>query len=354
MSNVGSTLLDCEDVQLEITSLYNTCNHAFLQRESQFLQYIMSEQNRSGIQQEIFPGRGKLKTVKFRYDQKATADSFSDVDDCNLTCEAGDPVGDLSHTVDVDPCLKTRSAIETYDAVTLSRICRDNMSFIMNRINILASGLEAAIATKFAEDAVAMIGNWASDVTVEDGHVLHLATRISGGNIDPRFPQTLDHAVRKTGYCGPHAIFGSSILALDTELLNVGCCSTSGIDLFASLQRWGKTTAWDPYVVAALNGDDHNALLAMLGAIQPIFVNLGSEANFEGISGPRATNFEVIPMLTPRYGIPFDLVISNNCGALSFYLETSGHLTGMPLDMFPVGDVYEGVNFVNQITVDNP
>lgn len=356
MSNVGSNLLECPDVQAELDSEFLTCDPATLHRESQFAQFINSDANKSGIQQTLFPGNGKWLNAVLRYDQKADPNDFEDVDDCGIVCTQTDQVGDLSYNVQVDPCLKLRKG-EKIDAITLARVCRDNFSWVMRRINILASALEAKIASKFAEDAVALIGKWATDVTPtvgSTGQVLQLATRIaSTTNVDPRFPSTLSLAAMKTGYCGPHAIFGSSILWQDTDLLNVGCCSSTGIDLFASLQRYGKTTAWDPYVVAALNGDDRNALMVQLGALQPIFANLGSQHNFEGISGPRATNFEVIPMVTPRYGFPFDLVISNNCGELSYTLETSPHLVAMPLDMFPVGDVMEGVNFVNEIQVTN-
>lgn len=353
MSNVGSTLLECPDVQGELDSAYITCGHATKHRESPFLQAIMSPQNRSGIQSILVPGRGKLKTVVWRYDQKLPVSAIEEIDSCDLTCSSENRVGDLSKTDEIDPCLKQHYD-EGITVIELARICRDNPTFIMDRINIAAATLEAAVATKFAEEAVALIGKWASDVAGVTGNTLALATQLTGtANLDPRFPSRLNMATMKTGYCTPQMIFGSSILWEATDNLNIGCCAQSGLDLFLALQRYGKVTAWDSYIVAAMNGDDRNALLTQLGSMQPVFANLGSDAAFSPIVGAAATNFEVIPMVTPRYGIPFDLTLSNNCGTLSWSLDTSSKLFAAPLDMFPVSDVYEGVNFVNQIQVVN-
>jgi len=355
MSNVGSTLLECPDVQAELDSYYQTCNHAMLHRESPFLQWLMSEQNRSGIQQEIYPGNGKLKNVVLRYDQKIPVSSVTEVDDCNLNCSSDNRVGDLSTTISIDPCIKDHYD-EGISAIELARICRSNDAYVMSRINYAAAALEAKIATKIAQEAVDLIGKWAGDVTpLTGGNALQVATRLAGGiNLNPTFPSRINMAAKRTGYCAPIGIFGSSILYEDTDNLNIGCCADSGYNLFAALQRYGKVTMWDSYIVAALNDDDRNALMTQLGAMQIIFANLGSEANFENIVSARGSNFEVLSMVTPRYGIPFDLTVSNNCGALSWSLDTVSKLTAAPLDMFPVGDVYEGVNFVNEIQVTNP
>lgn len=353
MSNVGSTLLECPDVQGELDSAYVTCGHATKHRESPFLQFLMSPQNKSGIQSVLVPGRGKIKTVVWRYDQKISVASINEVDDCDLVCTTDNRVGDLSKTDEIDPCLKQRYT-EGISAIELARICRDNPTFIMDRINIAAAALEAAVATKIAEEAIALIGAWASDVAGVTGNTLAVATRLSGGNPSPRFTSELNLAAMKTGYCAPQAIFGSSLLWQDTDLLNTGCCAASGIQLFETLQRYGKVTMWDSYIVAAMNADDRNALMTQLGAMQIVFANLGSEASFAPIVGAAATNFEVIPMVTPRYGVPFDLTLSNACGQLSWDLTTSSKLFAAPLDMFPVDDLYEGVNFVNQIQVVNP
>jgi len=91
-----------------------------------------------------------------------------------------------------------------------------------------------------------------------------------------------------------------------------------------------------------------------LGALQMLVFTLGTEAGFSPIASASASNFEILPLVTPRYGIPFDLVVSNNCGTLSLIATTSTKLVGMPFDMFPSGDVMDGVTFANIIEVVNP
>ncbi|MFI5204289.1 MAG: hypothetical protein ACHQF2_07310 [Flavobacteriales bacterium] len=356
MSNVGSSLLQCEDLQAELDSKFLTCNHAMLHRESPFTQFIMSDQNRSGIQQTLVPSEGKFLNAVLRYDQKPLLSTISEVDDCNQVCSAGTPVGDLSATYQVDPCIKLRTTTESITAMALSRVCRDNMDYVINRINIMAAALEAKVAEKFAEDAVALIGNWASDVSpLTGGITLQVATRLTGGiNLNSNFPSKINMAAKKTGYCGQIGIFGSSELYEAWDNLNVGCCADNGINLFEMMRRYNKAVMWDSYIVAALNEDDRNALMTQLGAMQPVFANMGSTPEFRNVSGPGSRDFEMFSMTTPRYGIPFDLTITNTCGNLSWTLETSPWLFAAPLDMFPVTDVYEGVNFVNQIQVTNP
>lgn len=357
MSNVGSSLLQCEDVQMELDQKFLTCNHAMLHRESPFTQFIMSDENRSGIQTNLVPSAGKFLNAVMRYDQKPSVSAITEVDDCNLVCSTENRVGDLSATYQVDPCIKFRYS-EGISAPELARVCRTNRDFIVNRINIMAAALEAAVATKFAEEAVGLIGKWASDVAPTVGsteQVLQVATRLTGGiNLNSNFPSKINMAAKKTGYCGQIGIFGSSELYEAWDNLNVGCCADNGINLFEMMRRYNKAVMWDSYIVAALSADDRNALMTQLGAMQPVFANMGSTPEFADVSGPSSRDFEMFSLTTPRYQIPFDLTMSNTCGVLSWTLETSPWLFAAPLDMFGVGDVYEGVNFVNQIQVTNP
>lgn len=356
MSTVGSTLLACPDVQAELTSFFNTCGHVG-HRESPFLQFITSGENQTGINQVINPGGGKNRTLVLRYDQKIAASAIQEVSSCALNCSSDNKVGDMSKTYDMDPCEKLEYS-EGYTWFDLISICRDNETFLMSRINAAAMALEARIAQKTAEESVDLIGAWATDVEANTGlnlagSVLEVPTLLTGTqNLNPRFTSKIRGAMDLTGYCGDRAIFGSYQLWEATDNLNIGCCASTGLDLFASLQRYGTTTMFDSYVTAAY-GSALMSIATQLQALQLLVFTVGRAANFSPIVGPAASNFEVIPMTTPRYGIPFDLTLSNNCGEFSFTVSTSTKLVDMPIDMFPVGDVQEGVNFVNQIQVTN-
>lgn len=353
MSTVSSSLLACPDVQAELTNYFATCGHASFVRESPFLQMITSAENTLGINQIVNPGGAKTRTVVLRYDQKIPVSAVEEITSCELECTATTKRGDASAEYSMDICNKIKVE-EGWNIYDLTAICRTNEQFLTSRINAMASALEEKIAQKTAEESVALIGNWASDVAGVTGDVLEVATKQSGGvNVNPYFLPKISLAAKQTGYCQPIGIFGGSELYLSADMLNVGCCVDAGFDLMGVMQRYGKSVAWDPYVVSAF-ASDNISLMTQLGALQMLVFTLGSEAGFSPIASGSATNFEILPLVTPRYGIPFDLVVSNNCGTLSLIATTSTKLVGMPSDMFPTGDEMDGVTFANIIEVVNP
>lgn len=351
MSNVTSALLECEDIQVELDNYFLTCSHT-AHRPSPFLQFIYSDSNRSGLEFQVAPGGNKVKTIVARYDQKVPVSSVTTVTSDSLDCTAGSPVGDLSATYTIDPGVYLQ-AKESYDILDLTRICRTNETFIMSRINAMVEAVEAKIATQTAVEAKALVGNWASDVANVTGDALQVKTVLNGTvTPDPRFVSQINMAQMKTGYCSATGIFGSSTLYEATDNLKAGCCAATGYDLQAFLDAYGKVTAWDPYVEAAFNSQ-LIALSTQVGAMQLLTYTMGMEGNWPMIGGAGKSNYEIIDITSPRYGIPMDLVVTNNCGLLTIQVRVSTKLVAAPVDMFPVGDKQEGVNFVNIIQVAN-
>ena len=62
-------------------------------------------------------------------------------------------------------------------------------------------------------------------------------------------------------------------------------------------------------------------------------------------------NYHHQTIVSPKTGLPYDLIIKDDCGAISINVVGTFDLKGMPSDMFATGDNMEGVNFVNQIEV---
>jgi hypothetical protein len=346
----SSTLLNCPDVQLELNSFFQTCNINTLGRESTFLTMVTSPENTSGINQIVNPGGAKTRTVILRYDQGIPVAEVEEVEECNLDCGATTQRGDASAEYSMNICEKIKVS-EGYNVYDLANICRSNQDFIAARLNAMAGALEQKLAQKTAEEAVSLVGKYAEDVLNVTGDVLEVQTKKNDGSLNPYFLPNIDLASKQTGYCAPIGIFGGAELYLSTDLLNVGCCSVDGIDLMGVMSRYGKAVAWDPYIVSAFSSNDIS-LMTQIGAMQLLTYTVGSEASFSPLASGAATNFEVIPLVTPRYGIPVDLTVSNNCGQLSLVMTTSTKLVAMPFDMFCTGP-YTGVNFVNLIQVTN-
>lgn len=354
MSTVGSNILNCEDVQAELNLAFLTCGHEFMSPDSPFLGFVTSSENSSQLQQLVNPGGNKTRIVNLRYDQKVSASSVTEVEACELTCTSENKVGDLVASYEMNICEKVLYD-EGYNIYDFARNCKRAEDYLRKRLLIMASALEEKIAIKTAEEAVALYGKWGKDVKNIDAgsQALEIQTRLSGGiSLNPTFMSKINLAIKQTGFCSSIGIFGSSELWEATDNLNVGCCADSGFDLMAVLQRYGKAVMYDPYIVDAF-ASDNIALLTQLGALQMLTYTVGTEANFEAFT-TKGSDFELIPMFTPKYGIPFDLVVSNHCGNISFIVSTSTKLVSAPLDMFPVGDRNEGVNFTSLINVVAP
>ena len=65
-------------------------------------------------------------------------------------------------------------------------------------------------------------------------------------------------------------------------------------------------------------------------------------------------NYAKMRVNSPRTGIAYDIVMSDNCGTISVLGYANTKLVGLPTDMFAVGDEYRGVTFVNKIKSSKP
>lgn len=344
MSNATSAILACEDVQRELYNYFMVCSPDTHQRRSPFLEMLQSDANRSGISLEVAPGGAKVKTVVMRYDQKVPVADVTEVTECGLDCSVDNTVGDKSASYTIDPCVKVKYG-ESYSFTDFQYMCRTNEDYVNKRLLLMANAIEEKVAAKSASEAILLQGNWASDVTTT-GDVLRIGTRLSGGlNLNANWMPEFDFATMQTAYCAGIGVFGAAEFYKAARLMNSGCCTSAGIDLASVLANYGKAFEWDPYITAAF-GDPSYSLVTQLGAMQLLTYTVGTAPEFRGFVN-RGTNFEIIPLVTPRYGIPVDLVVSNDCGNLSLIMTTSTKVVAAPLDMFPTSDVLSGVNYVN-------
>lgn len=344
MSNATSEILACENVQRELNDHFVVCDPSLQQRRSSFLTMLTSPQNTSGLKFEVSPAQNKVRTVTLRYDQKVSVSDVEEVTECNIDCTADNTIGDKSVNYTIDPCEKVKYQ-ESYSFVDFQYMCRTQEDYLNKRILIMTNAIEEKIATKSAAEAILLQGNWASDVTTT-GDVYRSATRLSGGlNINANWMPEFDFALMQTAYCNPVGVFGAAEFYKAARLMNSGCCTDAGIDLGDVLGRYGKAFEWDPYITAAF-GDPSYSLVTQIGAMQLLTFTVGTAPEFQGYTNT-GKNFEIIPLVTPRYGIPVDLVVSNNCGTISLTMTTTTKVVAAPLDMFPTGDVLTGVNYVN-------
>jgi hypothetical protein len=346
MSNVTSSILDCENIQAELTTFFQNCGAAFQIRRSPFAEMLTSDANRSGIDIAVSPGDGKVKTYTLRYDQKVSVDSVDDLTQCGMLCEVDNTVGDKSVQYTIDPCEIIQYG-ESYDEQDFRYNCQSSTDYINRRLAIMMNAMEEKIMTKSAEEAILLQGNWASDVENVVGDVLQVDTRLSNNAIDPNWLIELDFAIQQTAYCTGVLIAGAPEFEKAGKLMNAGCCNGDGVDLLTLINQYGKAVAWDPYITGAFGSNDFS-LMTQLGAMQLLTFTKGDSANFRTFTS-RGADYELIPLISPRLGVPIDLTVSVKCGKINLIMSTTTKVVAMPLDMFPTSDVQSGVNYVNYL-----
>lgn len=353
MSCIGTALVACQTLQADLNQYFETCNAPFLREPMPFAEFIASELNNKGLRNVVSPGKGKKRTVELVYSARIPESEVGEnvADLCVCTTERGN----CSQTYEMD--CENVSICEKIQATNLTDVCKDNAMYFAERVAYLMDAIERKLATTITEQAVALTGKWANDVanvnaadqlvvkTLKDGDAFTLA---------PFAFQEIDQALRKTGYCAPSVIFGGTALVNYYERIQAGCCADSGIDLAAMLSKYGKAVMWDRRVVNAFPNGENGAIVTQPGALALLWWNQFGWN--EGVALPlqEGANYVRTLAITPRLGVPVDVIIKDECpGVVTITMSACVKLVNLPDDIFPAGDVYDGVNWFNEIRVTN-
>lgn len=352
MSYGISTLNPCENLQVQLNERWAMQDTARKMEPMPFFETILSERNMAGVALEVAPGRGKTRTVNARYDQRINEDNVLE-NQSNPNCVATTQRGDClaSYEIDTEENLQVSEVMNITD---FEAACRDNQVILNRKFELMMDALVRKTATKTTEQAVLLTGAWGSDVTgVDANDNLEVETLRSGttDQLSPFALEKIDMALMQSAYSGDVGIFGGSLLWEYARRISAGCCADQGVDLGAILDDYGKAFGYDPRVADALGGNEFNFAMQM-GALQLIVFNLfdGPEG-FNQITG--GSDYQRRVIIDPRTGLPIDLVISDNCGAVSITMTATTKLISMPDDLFGTGDRYAGVKFFNTIEVVN-
>lgn len=348
MSASATVLKACPNLQGSLDENYMNCHT--VREPLPFLEFLLSPTNRQPIVDMVSMG-GKIRTIELLYKQRELESSV-DSNVANPTCTGGSKRTEFSKTYTIDPNqnLHWDGKIDLMDPVYSCREDIDRM--IAEYIQAGIDAIMKKMATNVAVEAVALKGGWASDVTGLNGDNLEVRTTKSGdtSTLYPYTQQEIQTAVLKSGYCVNWAVFGGQTLY--NYMKNVqfsGCCATSGIDLRSQFDAFGFASVWDRRVKSALGSEDKNLLVAS-GALQLLNWNLYKGA---GTTGHVGMNYWAGVVTDPATGFPFDIMIKDDCGAISINLFATHKLVGLPTDMFADTDVYDGITGVAEIDVVN-
>jgi hypothetical protein len=350
---MATVLQACEKVQDELDVWFQTCDAAELREPTPFFDFITSDLNNQGLSQQVNPGNGKVKTVSLRYFQRLSESAVLS-NQANPNCVAVNEKNDNVEDYTIDPALNEQATCK----LTLNDIataCVDNPDYIRQTINRLIDVLVRKIATKTATEAIALSGKWDSAVTGVVADQLTVRTTKSGApeEVSPFTMQDIDVAMMQTGYCDNGFVFGGTALWKYYSRVLQGCCANQGVDLGAIAREFGKAVMYDRRIVSAF-GDDNANIVTQAGsmALLTYSANQAYDGGINEMIGA-GTNYFHTTIFDPASGLPMDLNIKDDCGTLHFVLTATTKLVALPSTLFEVGDSKEGVNFVNQILVNN-
>lgn len=350
---MASVLESCEKLQSDLDLWFETCSASELREPAPFFDFLTSDINTQGITQEVAPGQGKIRTVKLRYFQRFL-ESDVDSNQANPNCVATGSDADQVTEYTIDSAVNEQ-VTKIMSLKDLQLVCRNNPDYIRGLISRMVDVLVRKVATKTTTEAAALAGKWDSEVTVNLSDQLEVRT-LRSGTTDEVFPFTMediDIAMMQTGYCGNGFMFsGTALYQYYRRVLN-GCCANQGVDLGEIAAEYGKAVAYDRRIATAF-GDNNNAVVTQPGALALLTYscNESYDGGVNEIIG-LGTNYFHTTVFDPQSGLPMDLNIKDDCGTIHFVLTATTKLVGLPADMFAVGDTKEGVNFFNEILVNN-
>lgn len=347
MSYLSSDYVDCEVIQNMLDTQFATTSVLALD-PMPALEAILSTQLSNGISQSVSDASGKVKTVKVIYERRlleTDVTSSSGTRGCSTSLETFDSY--QTYTIDSTVWLR---AAEKFEVANLATTCaNDVQQMIAKKISKVVDVLERKVATQTASQLAGMVGKWASTVTANASNELELATLVSTATkvLDPFAWGKLDIAFNKTGYNSPIIVGGSDLYEF-ARVSNNGCCSTTGVDIAAVTNQFGKAVMYDKRVETALGSAANKSIAFMPGALALIYYNEAPQVPSLG------ANYAKFRVNSPRTGLPIDIVMQDNCGVISVLGFANTKLVSLPTDMFSNTDEYVGVNFVNKIKVVNP
>lgn len=361
MSYISGQLIDWNNLQTKIESVWENYPDVDTMQKVPWLEYTLMPENRGLITQIVSPGKGQKRTVTVIYHTELAEDA-GESNVANPICSDGSvkpPEHSQDYTIDTN-VNRSRHFTFSQEDVETSFTTPDEY-FARNLIKIIAA-LEVDISKKEAATLATLYGNWSGDAvdwaTQEanvaiTNDVLQLPTRKSGG-IDP-WPYTHRQLAQAFEYCGyramPMIFCGTDLHGYVLDGFTFGA-TDYGISLDKARAQFGFAAMFDRHVKDALGGNQY-AIAVQPGATQ-LLTYLRNPWRDGMPYVKEGSDYVHTSIFSPRTGLPMDLLVKDNCGIITVRVIATTKLVGLPDDMFHDGNQYDGVKFVNLIQVVNP
>jgi hypothetical protein len=340
-----STLINCEALQVSLENAWSDPREwGGMSTRHPFAEWIVAPENRRLIVDQVSPGGGKLRTVTVKGWQSICTDAVLE-NQPNPNCGAEGSLQQFhqDYTIDTTQNLQVQINITVDQFATA---CEGNGEILSEHLRRMIDALDKKVAEMIATQAVALAGGWSAGVTDVTGEVLDI-TLTTPRNYFAEIT-ALRNAADMTDYPEMSAIFGGAVARELFQALNAGCCASNGVDLWEAMQQYGYGFAYDRDLNSAMSNLE-NAMIFAPGALQVLAISLAPNLSAFGQTVMDASNFVWNTLFSPRFGLPYDLTVSNNCGAISIALTFTGKTVALPDDIYCPGSDLSGVNWAGKI-----
>lgn len=358
MSYTAGSLVTANDVQTRLEDVFQNAPDSFVAQKVPMLEYIASPQNRGDLTMTVSPGGGKVKTVSVIYQQEINeAAVASDV--TNPNCDTGSVHPEVYQDYTIDTTAN-RASTFSIARTDLDDALTANPAYIEKTLLNHIYAVEKAVASKTATEVVALTGSYNAEVNNMTGYtvtnnqlVVETLQASSNYALAPFAAQQINTAFMMSGFQGPYVGFGGNMLPDYMMRAVAGGTGDIGTNFARMVELYGFSATYDTYARSALGGYDET-LFIMPGAVQLLYYTAaGWKDGAPGVIAPEHANYWQTTIVSPRTGIPMDLIVTDNCGTLTYKVIATTKAVGLPTDMFDPSGNFDGVTGVFQVKVTN-
>jgi hypothetical protein len=320
----------CQKLQQDLINVAGNNAPALKRDRTGYLDALVSEENRSGVEMIQVPTNGKYRAVQINYIQRGVEA------DVNLTC-TNDCAGSiekapLETVVNITNCLETKGLIFNDDE--MRKLCEQDSVYVANVVMSQMNAINVALNKQLLAKQALNFGKFLDGTALKNVKLFEDTTNAARAIAMANIRHEYDDA----GAVGSPLVIGGGNLDLYAKVQQIACCnSTTGTDL----SRWTDYRYYNDRFVEGVIGANEFIVLAP-GAVQLITWN-----KYVGSYAKRNDVFEHGTITDPFTGLTYDLKVHyDDCAdqwVIKFFLNWEPWF--IPANAFQATDDLFGVNY---------
>jgi hypothetical protein len=347
---MSNPLVSANALQLALNDNFTQNDPSQRSENLGLLHYLFSPANLSGIQRLVAPGNGKLKNIQLVFQNRDAESTVETAIAKKCVSTNEDAEQSVTYTLDETQGVSSDCLI---DITHLARATQSNPYYLAQQIQKRMDVCKRKMATLAVQALDGIKGSFASgELNVTSG-VKSVKTKKTDGTLSTDLLEQTTFACMNAGYQGSPIMIGWGEAWQYFKRLNAGCCALDGVNVGDLYHQNELIMLGDRRITDVYPDTTHQGYYFTMeqGAIQPVWWN-----EFEGVDGINhidESNYKQTVLVDPISGIPFDFILSNNCGKISIQTKLAIKFIGLPNNLFATGDVFNGVTFVNKFQIVN-